>query len=226
MEQFSDAPIHMLFLGVTKHLMAHVDRLFGNKNSNFWKFCGIIWKHIKFSKDISLKWCLIADFAEAESISTTGWQSAQYVAFSRLLLVYFGLLEDFKNDFDKTKFKTFRQVFVLCFLLISSLFSENVSHLHLVGDYVRLFLSSCVCYGMSTKKKIKYHSHQKGKKGRSSFLQKHFKLFQFAQLEVLDGKVWFIEKPVGRRKGKIHQVHQGGDEYNVWHWNLHALCIE
>jgi hypothetical protein len=28
-EQFSDAPMHMLFLGVTKHLMAHVDRLFG-----------------------------------------------------------------------------------------------------------------------------------------------------------------------------------------------------
>ncbi len=35
MEQFSDAPMHMLFLGVTKYLMAHVDRLFGNKNSNF-----------------------------------------------------------------------------------------------------------------------------------------------------------------------------------------------
>jgi hypothetical protein len=35
MEQFSDAPMHMLFLGVTKHLMAHVDHLFGNKNLNF-----------------------------------------------------------------------------------------------------------------------------------------------------------------------------------------------
>jgi hypothetical protein len=36
MEQFFDAPMHMPFLRVTKHLMAHVDRLlFGNKNSNF-----------------------------------------------------------------------------------------------------------------------------------------------------------------------------------------------
>jgi hypothetical protein len=77
MEQFSDVPMHMLFLGVTKHLIAHVDRLFGNKNLNFQKNCGIISKHIKFSKDISLEWCPIADFAEAESISTTGWQSAQ-----------------------------------------------------------------------------------------------------------------------------------------------------
>ncbi len=46
-------------------------------------------------------------FAEAESISTTGWQSAQYVAFSRLLLVYFGLLLDFKDNLDKKKFKSF-----------------------------------------------------------------------------------------------------------------------
>jgi hypothetical protein len=87
MKQFSDAPMHMLFLGVTKHLMAHVDHLFGIQNSSFRTFCGIISKHVEFSKDISLKWCPIAGFAEAESISTTGWQSAQYVAFSRLSLV-------------------------------------------------------------------------------------------------------------------------------------------
>jgi hypothetical protein len=31
MEQSSDAPMHMLFLGVTKHLMAHVDCLFEKK---------------------------------------------------------------------------------------------------------------------------------------------------------------------------------------------------
>jgi hypothetical protein len=69
--------------------------------------CGIILKHIKFSKDISLEWCPITGFAEAESISITGWQSAQYIAFSCLLLTYFGLLEDFKHNFDRTKFKTF-----------------------------------------------------------------------------------------------------------------------
>jgi hypothetical protein len=107
MEHFSDAPIHMLFLRVTKHLMAHVDHLFGNKNLNFQTFCRIISKHIKFSKDISLEWRPIADFADAESISTTGWQSAQYVAFSHLSLVYSGLLEDFKNDFDKKNSKHF-----------------------------------------------------------------------------------------------------------------------
>ncbi len=145
------------------------------KELNFRTFCGIISKHIEFSKDISLEWCPIAGFAEVESISTTGWQSAQYVAFSRLLLVYFGLLEDFKHDLDETKFKTFQQVFVLWFLLISSLFSENVPHPDLVDDNVRLFLSSCVCYGMSTKKNTKNHSYIKGKKGVKQLSSKTLK---------------------------------------------------
>jgi hypothetical protein len=85
----------------------------GTKIQIFKNFCGIISKHIEFCKHISLEWCPIADFADAESISTTGWQSAQYVAFSHLSLGYLGLLEGFKNNFDKTKFKTFQQVFVL-----------------------------------------------------------------------------------------------------------------
>ncbi len=103
-DHFADAPMHMLFLGVTKHLMVHVDRLFVNKNSNYQTFCGIILKHIEFSKDISLEWCPIADFTDAELISTTGWQSAQYVAFSRLSLVCIGLLDDFKDIFDEKSF--------------------------------------------------------------------------------------------------------------------------
>jgi hypothetical protein len=47
------------------------------KKISFQTFCEIISKHIKFSKDISLEWCPIVGFAEAESISTTSWQSAQ-----------------------------------------------------------------------------------------------------------------------------------------------------
>jgi hypothetical protein len=38
---------------------------------------------------ISLDWCPITDFADADSISPTGWQSAQYVVFSHLSLVCF-----------------------------------------------------------------------------------------------------------------------------------------
>jgi hypothetical protein len=98
--------MHVLFGGVTKHLIAHVDCLFGNKKSNYQQFSRILSEHIKFCKDISLDWCFIAYFADPDSILTTGWQSAQYVAFLRLSLVYFGLVEDFDNIIDRTNVKT------------------------------------------------------------------------------------------------------------------------
>ena len=52
-EQFTDAPMHMLFLGVTKHLLVHVVHLFGNKNTNYQTFCGVISEHIKYGKSLS-----------------------------------------------------------------------------------------------------------------------------------------------------------------------------
>jgi hypothetical protein len=126
--------------------------------------------HIKLSKDISLEWCPIAGFADAESISSTGWQSAQYVAFSRLSLVYFGLLEDFKHNLDETKFKIFQQVFVLWFLLILSLFLENVPHPDLVDDYLRLFYPLVFAMGCQLKKyqKLFIQKRKKGAKQLSS----------------------------------------------------------
>ncbi len=60
-----------------------------------------------FGKNISLDWCPIPDFADADSISITGWQSAQCVAFPRLSLVYFGMVEDFDNIIDRTNVNTF-----------------------------------------------------------------------------------------------------------------------
>jgi hypothetical protein len=131
--------------------------LFGSKNLNYQKICRILSEHIKSGKDISLDWCPIADFADADSISTTGWQFALYVGFSRLCLVYFRLAENFNNIIDRANVKIFQQVFVVWFLLISSLFLEYVCNPKLDDDYVRLFLSSWVCYGMSTKKIQKIH---------------------------------------------------------------------
>ena len=41
---------------------------------------------------------------------------------------------------------------MLWFKLISSLFTDNECNKEIVDDCVRLFLSSCICYGNSTKK--------------------------------------------------------------------------
>jgi len=66
-------------------------------------------------------------------------------------LVYFGLIEDF-HEIDTRKKKSFQQVFVLWFKMIYSLFTNNEYNKEIVDDCVRLFLSSCICYGNSIKK--------------------------------------------------------------------------
>ncbi len=84
------------------------------------------------------------------------------------------------------KFKTFRQVFVLWFLLISSLFLEYVPLPDLVDDYVWLFLSSCVCYGMSTKKNTEHNSYKKGKnRGEAAFFKDTSNYFSLLNLKSL-----------------------------------------
>jgi hypothetical protein len=55
---------------------------------------------------------------------------------------------------------------------------KNVPHPDLVDGYVRLFLSSCVCYGMSTKKNTKNHSYKKGEKGEKGAKQLSSKTLQ------------------------------------------------
>ncbi len=75
------------------------------------------------------------------------------------------MIEDFQ-DIDKEKCKAFQQVFVLWFLLISSLFTENACNSELVDDCVRLFLLCCVCYGALTRNDAKNSSTTKGKRNK------------------------------------------------------------
>ncbi len=58
LENFPDAPMHMLFLGNTKHLLGNVDRLFNNNKKIFREFCGIISAHLQCGKDVSIDWCI------------------------------------------------------------------------------------------------------------------------------------------------------------------------
>jgi hypothetical protein len=64
---------------------------------------------------------------------------------------------------------------------------EYVCNPELVDDYVRLFYPLVFAMGCQQEKNTKNSSAKKGKKEMlSSFLQRHFRLFQSAQFEVLD----------------------------------------
>ncbi len=64
------------------------------------EFCGIISTHLQCGKDVSIDWCNLGEFSDNAAISTVGWQSDQYLAYARLSLVYFGLIEDYGNEID------------------------------------------------------------------------------------------------------------------------------
>jgi hypothetical protein len=79
------------------------------------------------------------------------------------VFVYFGLVEDFNDNIDRTNVKTFRQVFVVWFLLISSLFSEYVCIRELFDDYVRLFILLCLVWDANKKSYQTFFSQKREK---------------------------------------------------------------
>jgi hypothetical protein len=150
LENFPDAPMHMLFLGITKLLLGNVDRLFNNNKKIFREFCGIISAHLLCGKDVNIDWCKLGEFSDNAAISTGGWQSDQYLTYARLSLVYFGLIEDYGNEIYNDQRKAFQRVFVFWFVLLSALFTNNTCNAQFVDDCIRLFLSACICYGEAT----------------------------------------------------------------------------
>ena len=183
-EHFPDAPMHMLFLGITKHLLGNVVRLFDNKKV-YKEFSTIISTHLEYGSKLSIDWCNMSQFSDKEGITTSGWQSDQYLAFARMLLVYFGLLDDYSDVVDCQKIVALQQVCVLWFMLLSALFTNDTCNTRLVDDCVRLFLSACVHYGETTIKKISKGVRKGRNKGEAAFFQDTSNYFSLLNLKQL-----------------------------------------
>jgi hypothetical protein len=126
-KHFPDAPMHMLFLGITKHLLGNVDWLFAKKKKLYKQFCTTLSTLLTCGKVLSLDWFNLLQFSDKEAISTVGWQSDQYLAYARILLVYFGSIKDYVDEIGNDQSKAFQRVFVLLFMLLSALFTKNKS---------------------------------------------------------------------------------------------------
>lgn len=184
-ENFPDAPMHMLFLGITKHLLANVVRLFDNSKVHYKEFSKIISMHLECGSKLSIDWCNMSQFSDKEGITTIGWQSDQYLAFARMLLVYFGLLDDYSDVVDRKKIVALQQVFVLWCMLLSALFTNDTCNTRLVDDCVRLFLSACIHYGETTIKKINKGVKKGKNKGEAAFFQDTSNYFSLLNLKQL-----------------------------------------
>ena len=86
-------------------------------------FCIIISTHLQCGwKKLLIDWCNLGQFSDNEAISTSGCQSDQYLAFARISLVYFGLIDEYCDEVEHIWRNTFQRVFVLWSMLLSALF--------------------------------------------------------------------------------------------------------
>jgi hypothetical protein len=185
LENFPDAPMHMQFLGITKHLLGNVDRLFNNNKKIFREFCRIISAHLQCGKDVNIDWCNLGEFSANAAISAVGWQSDQYLAYAWLSLVYFGLIEDYGNEIDNDRREAFQRVFVFWFMLLSALFTNNTCNAQFVDDFIRLFLSACICYGEATIKIVSATTKKRKSIGKAAFFEDTSNYFSLLNLKTL-----------------------------------------
>ena len=160
LSEFVDTPMHMLFLGIMKHLMHNLKRLFKSAahTSTFKRFLAIINTALEACKSQSISWCRTLSLSSAEEFGTQGWQSDNFSALARLSLVYFGYLEDIvaqdaEDDEEyRNSLQSLKEMLVLWNCLLSELFTDEKCDPDKVDHYARLFLSACCAYGDQTER--------------------------------------------------------------------------
>ena len=187
-DQLPDTPMHLLFLGVMKHMLKGVERLFTDKKM-YRHMCENWSSHLSACHSLAVVWCRTFGFSSGETISSVGWQSDQFLAFARLSLVYFGQLEDYIDEFDKAGIRTFRQTTVCWYLVLQSLFMDGKCDTDMVDRYVKLFLSSCLSFGEHTIKEVKKKPKGKTKsRNKANFFEDTSNYFCLLNLKDLIDK--------------------------------------
>ena len=92
LNQYIDAPMHLLFQGIIKSLIEMISEWLTAlpKTPSYHKeFCQIIHPTMLAISNMNLKWCFMNIFHTAKNYKTTGWIANNYLAFARLMLVFY-----------------------------------------------------------------------------------------------------------------------------------------
>ena len=151
MNSFQTMPMHMCFLGIEKSLIAKTSLLAYRSNP-----CqNAAWKQLinamqgsqETINSVYLVWCLSMKFSDMENKNprTANWQSDHYLAFTRVSLFHFSLLDqdDITRNLDRQLILSFKSMRVTWFCLVSHIFAEEKVPTDTINVLVRLFLSSC-----------------------------------------------------------------------------------
>jgi hypothetical protein len=141
LKQFIDAPMHLIFQGVVKSLIEMIsDWLTGLSYHK--RFCQIIHPLMIKISNMNLKWCFLNSFNEAKNYKTTGWIANNYLAFARLMLIFYRYIRSVVPTTEPGLLQCEGMIQSgLC--LFSYIMSQHNNDPNPIQEYTKLFLS-CV----------------------------------------------------------------------------------
>ena len=92
LHQFIDAPMHLIFQGIVKSVIEMISEwliALSTKPSYYKNFCEIIHPLMHSISNMNLSWCFLNTFNLTKNFKPTGWIANNYLAFARLMLVFY-----------------------------------------------------------------------------------------------------------------------------------------
>ena len=124
---FSDTPMHLLYLGINKYILSTMQKLLKQRLRQNQHFGRSASKSLELCRENDLDCCNANKFTNKHgSVITKSWESSHYQVFTRVSFSVYGHFDSILND-DQLKcnsYKSFKQFSALWYCLISRMFSK------------------------------------------------------------------------------------------------------
>ena len=141
LDQFKETPMHHLFEGIVKACI-DILILYMKYHKKWSKFARLMNEILIDVSSMNLDFCAADSFSNEEDFKTGGWLAETYLAFSRVMIIIIGHLDEFINP-NELGFLEIQTMFQVLFTLLSHLMSTSMFDIQTIDDYIKLFLSIC-----------------------------------------------------------------------------------
>ena len=145
LNQFIDAPMHLIFQGIIKSVIEMISDWLSplSPSQSYYKaFCQIINPMMIKISNMNLKWCALNTLNVSKNYKTSGWTAANYLAFARLMLVYYRYVRTVIS-FSEPGLMQCEGMIQSGLCLVSYIMSIHNDDPRPIMEYTKLFLS-CV----------------------------------------------------------------------------------
>ena len=139
LDQCIDTPMHQIFQGVVKSIMEKTNEWL---SSHYKAFGDHVNPTLIQMHDLGIDWLRIERFMRGRNYTLGGWQAEQFVAFSRIICVIYGTIQDIVRD-DELGLNEHECMIQALWCMIMRLMTNTNDHELLVINYVKIFLSAC-----------------------------------------------------------------------------------